>query len=257
MKIKYLFIIAGVFLSNNTYSQEIINVIKDFYKNADMNCYIDKAQKRMMEEYELIAQQSQWDSIFRSHVPPPNIDLHQGNTIPILNIQFVNTENYSYTNNIYNYITIDSIWAFTFFHIDKRMKINAIVNNAATYVTYFIYDKKSRYDRKWQYEETKFLKSINKQKPELILRCAIISGGFGKKFDDGYMYVKDDKIYKYVMHNGKSYELNEYFRMTHLENTRSYLNLSYIPLIYQKEERDTRRTGNAPKNEMMICPRLP
>ena len=254
--------VAGMFLGINTYSQDIVSVIKDFYKNADMNCYINKAQKRMMEEYKLLAQ---WDSIYGVHYPPPEIDLHQSIIVPVLNVQFLNMENYNYSDDIYDYIAIDSVWVFSFVCVDKKIKEYAAVNFPAPSGSYYeINNLPKAFRKKSNLIMIKNL--INRHKPELILRCAKLAGGIGgkKACDDGYMYIKGDKIYKFVMYDGKSYELNEFFRKgprtdsiydyLNLDNIRLYLCKSYIPLIYRKDERDSRRTGNAPENEKMICP---
>jgi hypothetical protein len=245
MKTKFLITTGLVLYCVNLHSQDIINVLKNFYGKADIDCYIEKVQKRMHEEHNLLGQ---WDSLHRLYIPPPDINLSQSILTPILNIQFVNTENYSYSDNIYDYITIDSVWAFSFVYIDKNKKVYASINFAEPYRTYNIGNKQS--------EEIKLIKKISGYNPELILRCAIIAGGFGNMYDDGYMYIKGDKIYKYIMYNGKSCELNEYFQnYPRIEDTRKYLNHSYIPLIFQKET-DERRTGNAPENEKMICPTI-
>jgi|GEM_PF-1713603 len=278
INIKYLFLAAGMFLGIDSYSQDIVSVMKDFYNTANMDCYIDKAQQRMMKEYDLRCKRLtdfyisyckkyennssnisycqkylQHGDITGFPLPlPPNIDLNQSNTVPILNIQFVNTENYNYSDNIYNYITIDSVWMFSFAYVDKRMNVKAFVNYAAPHQLYWLEPCK------------KYLKGINKYKPDLILRCAALAGGIGNISDDGLMYIKDGKIYKYMEYNGKSYELNDFFRRDpcpdnidcylNLDNIRRYLNQSYIPLIYQKGGVSKRRTNNAPENEKMICP---
>ncbi len=190
-------------------------------------------------------------SVVRVHVPPPKIDLHQSNTVPILNIQFVNTGNYNYFDNIYDYITIDSTWAFTFAYIDKQMNIKAFVNYAASNGSYWdISDRKSPYK-----EHKQIIKKISKYEPDLILRSAMLGGGFGVMYDDGFMYIKGNKIYKFIMNSGKSYELNEYFRnYLRIDDIHRYLDFSYIPLIYNKEDKNKRRTGNARENEKIICP---
>jgi hypothetical protein len=214
-----------------------------------MNCYIDRIQQNIVHEYNL---QCQWDSAFKS-VPPFDMDLHKIRTVPMLNIQFVNTETYDFSKEIYDYIAIDSVWLFSFACIDKKMNVYAFVNLAGPGWSYWdISDKKSPYTK-----EKLSIKAINKVQPELFLYCASLTGGFGDIFDNGFMYIKNSKIYTYNKYNGKSYELNEYFRTFFSINNIRRLNYSFIPIIHQKDEKSTRRTGNAPKNEIMICPPLP
>lgn len=248
MKVKHLIIIVSMFISVDAYSQEIISVLKDFYMDADMDCYTAMAKKRMMDEHYL---RGKWSSIYQEYAPSPDIVLNKNNSVPILNVKFINTKDYNYFDDMYDHITIDSVWAFTFFRVDKRMKVDAVINLAMPSSTYFIDKTDFAGNTKGT---TRLLKRINKNNPELILRCAALMGGFGKYVDDGYMYIKGDKIYKYVMYDRKSYELNDYFRnFLRIEDTRCYLNITYIPLIYQKDE-NSRHTGNAPENEKMICP---
>jgi len=264
MKIKIL-IITGIFFLNNSFSQDIVKSIMDFYNNADMICYKDNAQKRMMIEYNLFCQ---WDSIYRLHSTPPDIDLHKSKTVPVLNIQFVNTVNYEFSDDIYNNISIDSVWCFSFFCVDKRNNIYAGVNFANPHISFW--ENKDLF--KANKKEKHLYKKINKYKPDLILRCAMLSGGIGKKlYDDGYMFIKGDKIYKYMFYKGKVYELNDFFRRNscpdnpycylNLSNIRRFLSQTYIPIIFQNFDNDYRKTnndlrssGNSPNNEKMICP---
>jgi hypothetical protein len=54
------------------------------------------------------------------------------------------------------------------------------------------------------------IKNINKQKPEIILYSNVLCG-----FNDsnGFMYIKNGKIYVYRVIEKDTYELNEYLRI--------------------------------------------
>jgi hypothetical protein len=234
----YFSILSIAFLSfcHTAHSQNIVEELREFYANADMDCYKDKVQKRITTQRDLFYQ---WDLYF----PPP---LQQSNTVPILNIQFVNMENFSFSDGIYNYITIDSVWIFSFIYVDKKMTAYAFSNFPAPFRSY---------GNAENIMSKQLIKNIRKQQPELILYCFALDSGFGKIFNNGFMYLKGDKIYIYDKYDKKNYELDGYFReFFRLRDVRQ-INYTCLPIEYQDEACDSfRRTGSTPEEWKMICP---
>lgn len=238
----FLIYLTLVCFCPSAFSQGLVEELREFYIKADLNCYIDKAQQRMMKQYDWFCQR---DTTFNSFASPPDTNFDKSNTVPILNVQFVNTENYNYPDNIYDYITIDSVWAFTFARIDKQMKVYAYANFPAPFTAYLnIKEKKSK----------QLIKNIKKKQPDLILYCSALDGGFGEVYNNGFMYVKSNDIYMYDKFHGRSYELNEYLQKFLKLNEIHSLNYSVVPLLFQKDgDSSTRRTGNAPLTEIIYC----
>jgi hypothetical protein len=260
MKSKYL-IIIGLLFCNNIYSQDnIINQIKEFVAKADMNCYIDNAQKNIIDDYELRCKEikkfyiSLYDSInlLSSTIlpPPPQIDLHKVNTVPMLAIQFINTENFNYGDNIYDYIAIDSTIVFTFACVDKKMNVYAFANYIDGIYPY-------QDAKQFKQKHRQVIKNINKQQPELLLSCsslAVYCIGCDTGYY-GYLYLKNGKIYVYRPYNTDIIELNDYIHGLSLNTIRN-LNMVPVPRIYGGGIGTMRRTGNTLTDEIQICPCL-
>lgn len=243
MKIKYI-IILSLFLGNNIYAQDnIISQLKQFSKNADIDCYLDKIQKRTINYYYSLYEYSNMD-ITRS--PIAKIESNKEKIIPILTIQFVNTENYNFGDDIYKHITIDSTRVFTLVYVDKRNNISAYIGLGG--LPGYLNANDGEYKGKKKRNIEKILININKQHPDLILYCGTLSSN-----DDGFMYIKNDKIFVYRVVKGDSFELNEYItKFYRLDGIRS-LNYSIVPVFDINADR-FRRTGHDPKNELIVCP---
>jgi hypothetical protein len=258
MESKYL-IIIGMLFYNNIYSQNsIISQIKTFVAKADMNCYVDNAQKNIINDYEFHCKDmrdfyiSIDDTVkpFSSAMlpPPPKIDLHKANIVPMLAIQFINTEKFNYRDNIYDYIAIDSTIVFTFACVDKKMNVYAFANYIDGIYPYL--DAKQI-----KKKHKKVIVNINKQHPELLLCCSALAvecigcdAGYY-----GYLYLKNDKIYVYRPYNADAIELNDYIHELPLNTIRN-LNWVPVPRIYGGGIGTMRRTGNTPADEIRICP---
>jgi hypothetical protein len=100
MKIR--FILFLFLFSMQVYAQSVVQTLKDFYKNAQMDCYVDKINKLILYENKILYKK--WISQYLE-----NFDLYKERFIPMLVIHFVNTEKYTYDNNIYDYITINVV----------------------------------------------------------------------------------------------------------------------------------------------------
>jgi hypothetical protein len=241
MKIRYI-IILGLFLSKDVYAQDIISQLKQFYKNADIDCYLNKIQDRTINYYNSLYKSSNMD-ITRS--PIAKIKSNKDKIIPILTIQFVNTENFNFGDDIYKHIAIDSTRIFTPVYIGKGNKISAIINFGG--IPGYSNMHNGGYKGKEKRNIENILININKKYPDLILYC-----GFSIN-NDGFMYIKNDKIFIYRVAQEDVFELNKYFtKFYRLEGIRS-LNYSIVPVFKAQEDR-YRRTGNAPEDEKIVCP---
>ena len=116
MRTKYVVLIGfGLFFCSNIYSQNIIEQLKQFYDNADMDCYLTKIQKNVNDYF--ILDNEIWGRD-KYGIPPQKIELHKEEIVPMLTIQFVNTDLFNRDDDIYNYIAIDSSIVFTLACVD-------------------------------------------------------------------------------------------------------------------------------------------
>ena len=126
MRLKHdLFIIIGLLFCINIFSQNTVEQLKQFYSNADMDCYIDKIQNNVNEYFALV--NKTWASD-KYNIPPQKVELNKDEIVPMLTIQFINIDTFNLNDNIYNFITIDSSIVFTFACVDNKMNVNAFVH---------------------------------------------------------------------------------------------------------------------------------
>ncbi|GHV35130.1 hypothetical protein FACS1894178_4050 [Bacteroidia bacterium] len=255
---KNIILIIVILLPANIYSQhKILQQLKDFYNSSDIECYKHIAQNNLEEDVRVVC--SWWfnaknmgiDTCIPYH---EKINLYSENLIPLLTIQFINTSNFSTNDNIYDYIAIDSSIVYTFACVDnKKMYIKYFVNFFdGVYAFCNLQSKSSAFlsnkDKKLQ----NVIKNMQKLEPELILYSHSIRGFHD---NNGFMYIKNDKIYVYRVVEKDSIELNEYLtRYFSLKSIRS-LNRTFIPSIFIKETTH-RYTGNTPLEEIMLCPKI-
>jgi hypothetical protein len=171
----------------------------------------------------------------------------------MLAIQFVNTQDYKQGDNIYDFIAIDSTIVFTFVCVDKKMNVENFVNFFDGIHT--VYTPPYKYNKQKAKVLKKTIKNINKEKPELILYCSILPRC--RKIilcdDNGFMFIKNGKIFVYRVVEKDAFELNEFINNFFTMEQIQKLNHSFIPLIYRKGEELTKITGNTPKSEIGIC----
>lgn len=99
-------LVSGLSFCSNIYSQNIIEQLKQFYLKADMDCYLPKIQNNV-NDY-LVLDNKSW-RLDKYDIPPQKIEINKNETFPMLTIQFVNTDSFNFNDNIYNYITVDTI----------------------------------------------------------------------------------------------------------------------------------------------------
>jgi hypothetical protein len=247
MKIKHIMLGVGLFFCNNIYSQNITNELIQFSKNADMDCYIAKIQKNINDYF--ILDNKNWGRD-KYGIIPPKIELQKDEIVPMLTIQFINTDSFNLNNDIYNYITIDSTIVFTLACVNKKMKVFAFAHFFDGINGYYEIDKDPQSNNFFKTLKFKhIISNINKQKPELILYCHVLSGF---QDDNGFMYVKNGKIYVYRVIEKDIYELNDYIRRFFSLDRIRNLNNTFIPMIYQLDQ-STRIAGHTPENEKLLC----
>lgn len=230
MKIKFaLFIAIELSLCNVINSQHITDQLKQFYNNADRDCYLAKIQKNVNDYF--VLDNESWGRD-KYGIPPQKIELHKEEIVPMLTIQFVNTDSFNLDDDIYNYIAIDSSIVFTLACVDKRMNVNAFAHFFDGINGYYEFYKDPSIKR--------VIKNIQKQKPELILYNHVLCGFHD---NNGFMFVKNGKIYVYRIDEKDIYELNDYMRRFYSLDRIRRLNYAFIPIIYQNGK-STRRTGS-------------
>lgn len=230
------------------HSQNVTDQLLQFYNDADMDCYLAKIQKNINDYF--VLDNKIWGRD-KYGILPQRIELHKDEIVPMLTIQFVNTDSFNFNDDIYNYITIDSSIVFTLACVDKKMNVTAFAHFFDGVNGYWNIEK--IFQCKNFFKEKKLnhiIKNINKKDPELILYSKVLSDFHD---NNGFMYVKNGKIYVYRVIEKDIYELNDYIRRFFSINRIRKLNYSYIPIIYQNDQ-STRRTGHTPENEKIICP---
>ncbi len=219
-----------MFLCNSVYSQNIVDELIQFNKNVDLDCFLINAQENI-NDYFILENENWGNDIYK--ILPQRIDLNVDEIVPMLTIKFVNTDKYNFGDDIYNYITIDSVIVFTLACVDKKMNVKAFAHFFDGVNGYYRIDNDPALTSKSKKQLKSVIKNINKQNPELLLYNHVLSG-----FSDnnGFMFIRHDKIYIYILESKNIYELNEYitsfFDISRIRN----LNNSFIPLIYQNGE---------------------
>ena len=246
MKTKYFTLIIAFLFFGNIHSQDIVSGLQKFYKEADMDCYIGKIRKNVLDCHK--AQCEYWKVPETTN--PPKIELLKGKTVPMLTVQFVDMEGFDFDENIYDHITIDSTRVFTLACMDDQMNVLAFANYYDG--TYAYTEVKG--ERPEQIERLEqVIRNIDSHGPELILFCHSL-----KNFHDlnSFMYIRNDKIYVYRVSENDVFELNDYVRQFFPMDKVRGLNNTLVPFVQQHYDREkpSRRTGNAPDRYRMLCP---
>ena len=264
MRVFLIIFAVLVIHAQSVYCQGLIaEYFKEFVLAADKDCYINRAQKHIQDEYFMDSQiyASNGDTLFfRKHERLPKVNLHDENLVFVLKVQFINTENLNVDSDLYNYLVIDSTMVFTLVGINRKKNIRFLINTGRRCYNDFRSFRKSSLPTKDLWKEAKNeIKKIKRKQPELILYCSELESFFC----NGFMYIKNDEIFIYETRTDRGHELNEYFkyleklgRSSWLEYIRN-LNRVYVPYIYQKDSSflkiEQRRSGNVPANENGLC----
>jgi hypothetical protein len=242
-----VFLVIFFSAGNSLFSQSTVERLKIFYKTSDFECYIEKTKQNIITAHNA---KCEWWGMDSSTIQPPKIDLTLENAVPILNISFINTENYKYTDNIYDYIVIDSVRVFSFAHIDKSFNLK--------HITYYEFGDLYADLHKLNPKLKHIIRKINKEKPDLIMCCVSLRNWIPNldRDDNCFLFVKQNSIYLYHIDNNKKYELNYYVRNFYSLDKIQNLNKTEILSIFTDKGYSTRITGKTPKNEIQMCPAI-
>lgn len=266
-----LSIIVVLLIYANGFSQTIINTLLLFADNADMDCYYSMIQSNVNTYF------------FQEHhnygrdasIPLPNIaitknvqnavitanllDINQNrlhlrtvsmDIVPLLAIQFVNTDVFQMEDCIYDYISIDSTIVFSLACVDKKKRVKSFVHFFDGYSGYqsigqFKHCPKSiaLNGKKMRY----IIKKITKFNPDLLLVTNFLCKNVGE-----VLFLKDSNIYIYDLTRNKSVEIDSYIKQKYNLVEIRTLNRKYIPYIYSNTM-STKTTGNTPQEQINIC----
>lgn len=194
-----------LFSNFHVYPTDIVNELKSFREKADMDCFMSKIETHINQYF--VEYNRGW-GLDRYNIVPQKINLQKEKYLPMLTIQFVDTERYNYNQDIYDYISIDSTIVFTLACVDKKMNVSAFANYFDG-VNGYIELNDLRYKTKKRVRLKSIIKNISKQEPEMILYCNSLAGFHD---DNGFLFIKNNKIYVYRVVERDIYELNYYLK---------------------------------------------
>lgn len=232
MKVKLvIFFVFGLFFCNDLESQDIIEQLKHFYEKADVDCYIDEIQKNVNMSIDV--DNKNWGRD-KYGIFPQKIVLRKEEIVPMLTIQFINTDTFNLNDNIYDHITIDSTIVFTLACVDRKMNVYAFAHFFDGVNGYYEIDNDRSIKNFFKRKRLKHvIKNILKQIPDLILYSHVLCGFHD---DNGFMFVKDGKIFVFHIEKKGIYELNAYIKhFFDLERIRG-LNHGFVPNIYHAKK---------------------
>lgn len=258
---KYILLLLLLIPIKNVYSQNAIDRLISFYNQADMGCYYSMIERNVNKYYQQEYQNWQrdklglpYDSIEicyknNTHIlvtkhtndkNPFRIFIDSTHIVPMLAVQFVNTDKYNLNDNIYDYISIDSTIVFSLASVDKHNKVTSFLHFFDGYFGCHYVNPTNDYPKS-------VIKKIQKLKPELIMVTH-----FNQENKGYFLFIKKSTIYVYDIANKNCTELNRYIKERYsLERIRSFNNV-YIPYIYT-DKMETRITGNTPIEQINIC----
>ena len=156
--------------------------------------------------------------------------------VPLLAVQFVNTDTFDKKDNIYEYLCIDSTVVFTLVSINKKNNINSFLHFFDGYTGYesvecrtFAYFEKvyPKYLAQYRKNLPYVMKRIKQCQPDLIMTTH-----FGNENIGRFLFVKNSEIYYYDVVNDTSVELNTYIKQNYSLAQISSFNKKCIPYIY-------------------------
>lgn len=266
-----LSIILILLICANGFSQSIINTLLHFAANADMNCYYSMIQRNVntyfAQEHRNFGRDANIplqnitiinnirDAVLTANLldikqNEPSLHSVSMNIVPLLAIQFVNTDAFNMEDCIYDYISIDSTIVFSLACVDKKKRVKSFVHFFDGYSGYqsigqFKHCPKSiaLNGKKMRY----IIKKITKFNPDLLLVTNFLCKNVGE-----VLFLKDSNIYIYDLTRNKSVEIDSYIKQKYNLVEIRTLNRKYIPYIYSNTM-STKTTGNTPQEQINIC----
>lgn len=255
----------------NGFSQSIINTLLHFADNADMDCYYSMIQSNVNTYFS----QEHHNYGRDVSIPKQNIaitknaqnvvitanllDINQNrlhlrsvsmDIVPLLAIQFVNTDVFQMEDCIYDYISIDSTIVFALACVDLKKRVKAFVHFFDGYSGYESMESYKNYPNNIAHNIKKMrliIKRINKYNPDLLLVTNILCRNMGD-----VLFVKGSNIFIYDLSCNKSFELDGYIKKKYSLTEIRSLNRKYIPYIYS-DKMMVKTTGNTHINQINIC----
>lgn len=183
---------------------------------------------------------------------PGNVNLSKENKIFVLAVTLSNTEAYTFEDDIYDYIILDSLRTFIIVCVDDKSNVIGYTDTEEPGYYVDIKDDFYSHDRSRRRQIRKGIKNIKKENPEIILFCYA--------FWSSFMYIKENKIYAYDTKKDNSKELNELVREVSDINLIRRSNFILWPLSKELEIGSHpikyRLTGHTQVNVARICPAL-
>ena len=265
---RFFYTMFYIILSVSVNGQNIIEQLKTFSQNADMDCYYKMIEKNVniyfKQEYEhrgYWAYCSNCSSIeilkdsggyrLASHLVSyltgkDDIVSDTTRIVPILRVQFINTDRYKEGDNLYDYMCLDSTVVFSLASVDRKNRVKAYLHFFNSYSGYIIPKEEPRWcESRSVYYKKNVLNKIKAKNPDLIMSAVFIE-------TPHLLYVKDGLIFVYNHEKDVSTELNEYVRKRYKRV--SLLSVVRIPYIYAKLIGELTTTGHTPKDRINLCP---
>jgi hypothetical protein len=262
MKIIQIFLL--LFVSVRVCSQNTIDAIINFYNQADMDCYYSMIEQNVnryfLQEHKnwkqdklgipcdsiiIMNNNGEYNLVTKKYIredETSRVCMDTTRIVPLLAVQFINTDEYKPDDNIYNNICIDSTIVFSLASVDKHNKLTSLLHFFDGYFGYYdvLSDPAKLYSKN-------VIQKIQKFNPSLMLVAHFKQENLGY-----FLFIKDSAIYVYDTKTNKCVELNIYLKNKYrIEEIRSF-NHVYIPLIYTNKM-ETRTTGNTPIEQINIC----
>lgn len=266
-----LSIIFIVLIYTNGFSQSIINTLLHFVENADMNCYYSMIQRNVntyfAQEHRNFGRDANIplqnitiinnirDAVLTANLldikqNEPSLHSVSMNIVPLLAIQFVNTDAFNMEDCIYDYISIDSTIVFSLACVDKKKRVKSFVHFFDGYSGYQSIGQFKHCPKSIALNGKKMrliIKRINKYNPDLLLVTNILCRNMGD-----VLFVKGSNIFIYDLSCNKSFELDGYIKKKYSLTEIRSLNRKYIPYIYS-DKMMVKTTGNTHINQINIC----
>lgn len=270
-----LFFIALV--GGNAYGQNIIGYLKSFCNDANMNCYYEMIQRNV----NLFFHQDHESWKREEHnIPCPNIEIQTDandtilitksvysnsgdfikseitHIIPLVSIQFINTDKFNIEDNVYEYLSLDSTVVFTLASVDKKNNISSFLHFFDGYTGYervechsLAFFKKiyPKYLAQYRKNLPYAIKRIQQHNPDLIMITH-----FGNENIGRFLFVKNFDIYYYDVVNDTEVELNTFLKQNYKLAQLRTLNKKCIPYIYSNMGAKA-ISNNTPKLPINLC----
>ena len=174
MKSHCIFYVLIAFCWNSVYSQSKTEYFKEVYSSLDTACYRIKIQEDINKFDQWLKDSlSVYNSIGMKPLHRPSgIDLQRENKIYALAVTLTNTANYSFEDDIYDYLIIDSSRVLVSICVDDKMNVTGITDTEFPGSFIDLKDDFYFFSKKERKQIKEMIHNIDKDEPELILFCS-------------------------------------------------------------------------------------